>query len=164
MVGEMGKKPKGRILVLGVGNLLMGDEGVGIHAVRELSKRTLPSYVDTLDGGTAGLDLLPLMRGYEMVLIIDAVDAGQEPGAILRFTPQDIRSDNGDLVLSLHQAEIVRVMEFASYVGQALPPIIIYGIQPESLDWSTELSATVRAQLDALVSAVQEEVSKIARQ
>ncbi len=149
-----------RVLVLGVGNLLRGDEGVGVHAVRELTKQSLPPYVDVVDGGTAGLDLLHLMEGYDRVLIIDAVEAGEEPGAMLRFTPQDVTSRTGDFAISLHQTEVLEVFSLAAYLGRELPPTIIYGIQPEAMDWSTELSSTVQERLGALLDAIQEELSK----
>jgi hydrogenase maturation protease len=161
---RMSTTAKERILVLGVGNLLMGDEGVGIHAVRELMERTLPPHVDVIDGGTAGLDLLHIMEGYERVLIIDAVDVGEEPGAILRFGPQDVTSQDADLSMSLHQTEVLRVLEFATYVGQTLPPVVIYGVQPETMEWSLELSPRVQARLDSLVGAVHDEVSTLGRQ
>ena len=148
-----------RVLVLGVGNLLMGDEGVGIHAVRELMKRPLPPHVNVVDGGTAGLDLLHLMEGYSRVVIIDAVEAGEEPGAILRFTPEDITSQDGELAISLHQTELLEVFSLAAYLGRDLPPIVIYGVQPQAMDWSTELSPTVEDRLDSLLDAVQEELS-----
>ena len=156
----MEKGPRERILVLGVGNLLMGDDGVGIHAVRELVKRTLPPGVDVVDGGTAGLDLLRLMEGYAKVVIIDAVDAGEEPGAILRFTPEDITTQTVDFAVSLHQTELLKVLELATCVGQSLPPIVVYGVQLMEMAWSTELSPAVQDQLTPLVEAVLEEVSK----
>lgn len=160
---RMSTTTKERILVLGVGNLLMGDEGVGIHAARELMERTLPPRVDVIDGGTAGLDLLHLIEGYERVLIIDAVDVGEEPGAILRFSPQDVTSQDGDFPMSLHQTEVLRVLEFADYVGQELPPVVIFGVQPESMEWSLELSPRLQARLDLLVDAVHDEVSTVGR-
>ena len=150
---------RGQILVLGVGNLLLGDEGVGIHALRALAKCQLPPHVDLLDGGTPGFDLLHLIQGYEKALIIDAVDAGQEPGAVLRFAVEDVSSAPGGLALSLHQTEVLEVLQLARYLGRAMPPIILYGIQPETLDWGTELSDTVLGSLDTLLEAIQEEVS-----
>jgi hydrogenase maturation protease len=147
-----------RVLVLGVGNLLRGDEGVGVHAVRALTKRPLPPYVDVVDGGTMGLDLLHFMESYDRVLIIDAVEAGEEPGAILRFTPKDVTSQAGDFAISLHQTELLEIFALAAYLGRDLPPIVIYGVQPEAMGWSTELSATVEKRLDALLDAVQEEL------
>ena len=156
----MEKGPRERILVLGVGNLLMGDDGVGIHAVGELLKRALPPGVDVVDGGTAGLDLLRVMEGYAKVLIIDAVDAGQEPGAILRFTPEDITTQVVDFAVSLHQTEVLKVLELATCLGQSLPPIVVYGVQLREMAWGTELSPAVQDQLTPLVEAVLEEVSK----
>jgi hydrogenase maturation protease len=156
---EMEGRSRRLILVLGVGNLLLGDEGVGIHAVRELEKRALPPQVDVVDGGTAGLNLLDLMKGYERVIIVDAVDAGEEPGTILRFTPQEVASDAQALPLSLHQTEILKVLELATYLGRPLPPIIIYGIQPQAMDWSTELSPALQARLSKLVDAILREMA-----
>lgn len=159
MQREMEGRSRRLILVLGVGNLLLGDEGVGIHAVRELEKRALPPQVDVVDGGTAGLNLLDLMKGYERVIIVDAVDAGEEPGTILRFTPQDVASDAQALPLSLHQTEILKVLELATYLGRPLPPIIIYGIQPQAMDWSTGLSPALQARLSKLVDAILREIA-----
>jgi len=156
---EMEGRSRRLILVLGVGNLLLGDEGVGIHAVRELEKRALPPQVDVVDGGTAGLNLLDLMKGYERVIIVDAVDAGEEPGTILRFTPQEVASDAQALPLSLHQTEILKVLELATYLGRPLPPIIIYGIQPQAMDWSTGLSPALQARLSKLVDAILREIA-----
>lgn len=137
----------------------MADEGVGVHAVRELWKRTLPAHVDVVDGSTAGLDILQLMEGYDRVVIIDAVDAGLEPGTILRFRPEDVTHEVADLSLSLHQEKVLRVLDLAEYLGRDLAPIVIYGMQPEGMGWSTELSPTVRARLDSLLVAVEQELS-----
>ncbi len=159
MQREMEGRSRRLILVLGVGNLLLGDEGAGIHAVRELEKRALPPQVDVVDGGTAGLNLLDLLKGYERVIIVDAVDAGEEPGTILRFTPQEVASDTQALPLSLHQTEILKVLELATYLGRPLPPITIYGIQPQAMDWSTELSPALQARLSKLVDAILREIA-----
>jgi hydrogenase maturation protease len=155
----MEERSEGRILILGLGNVLLGDEGVGIHAVRELQKRNLPLRADVVDGGTAGLNLLDLVRGYERVIIVDAVDAGEDPGTILRFTPQEVASETEGLPLSLHQTEVLKVLELASYLGQSLPPIVIYGIQPQAMDWSTELSPALQARLPQFVDTVLREIA-----
>ena len=159
MKGWMKRLPEQRVLILGVGNLLMGDEGIGVHAVRELWKRTLPAHVDVVDGSTAGLEILQLMEGYVRVVIIDAVDAGLEPGTILRFRPKDVTPQDVDLPLSLHQEKVLRVLELADYLGRDLAPVVIYGMQPEAMGWSTELSPAVQARLDSLLDAVEEELS-----
>jgi len=138
----------------------LGDEGVGIHALRALARRELPPHVDLLDGGTPGFDLLHLIQGYEKVLIVDAVDAGQEPGAVLRFVVEDVSSASAGLALSLHQTEVLEVLQLGRYLGRALPPIVLYGVQPQTMDWGTELSDTVLDSLDALLEAIQKEVSE----
>jgi len=154
----MEERSEGRTLILGVGNLLLGDDGVGIHAVRELESRALPPHVDVVDGATAGVDLLDLMRGYERVIIVDAVEAREEPGSFFRFTPEDVTSEADAFPLSLHQAEIVKILELANYLGQALPPIVIYGMQPKALSWRTNLSTALQARLPELVDAILEEL------
>ena len=158
--GHMENSLRERNVIIGLGNLLMGDDGVGIHAVRELTRRALPTGIDVVDGGTPGLDLLRLMDGYSKVLIIDAVDAGQEPGAILRFTPEDVTTQAVDFAVSLHQTEVLKTLELATCVGQPFPPTVVYGMQPGEMSWSTELSPAVQAKLDSLVEAVVEEVSR----
>jgi hydrogenase maturation protease len=155
----MEERTEGRTLILGLGNVLLGDEGVGIHAVRELEKRNLPPHVAVVDGGTAGLNLLDLIRGYERVIIVDAVDAAEDPGTIFRFTPQEVASKTEGLPLSLHQTEVLKVLELSNYLGQPLPPIVIYGIQPQLIDWSTDLSPALQARLPQLVDAVLEEIA-----
>jgi len=157
--GWMKGLPERRVLVLGLGNLLMGDEGIGVHAVRELWKRTLPAHVDVVDGGTAGLEILELMQGYDKVVIIDAVDAGMEPGTILRFGSQDVTFEEVDAALSLHQEKVLRVLKLAEYLGRDLAPVVIYGMQPEAMGWSTELSPAVLARLGSLVDTVEGEFS-----
>ena len=77
-------------LVLGVGNLLMSDDGVGVHAVQRLEKRTLPPGVEVLDGGTCGLDLLQFFEGVERLIVLDAANLGREPGAIVRLEGEDV--------------------------------------------------------------------------
>ena len=146
------------MLILGLGNLLLQDEGVGIHAIRELAKRVLPPHVDAVDGGTAGLHLLDVMAGYGRVIIVDAIDADEAPGTILRFTPQEVACEGQAPPISLHQTEVLKVLELASYVGQPIPPVVVYGMQPQVMEWGTELSAPLRARLCALVEAILEEL------
>jgi hydrogenase maturation protease len=159
VLGSMDEPREGRILILGVGNLLLGDEGVGIHAVRRLEEQPLPPHVDLLDGGTAGVDLLDLLEGYDKVVVIDAVDAGEQPGIIFRFTAEDVNSGSTGLPLSLHQTEVLEVLKLGSYIGQDLPPVVIVGVQPAAMDWSTSLSTTVERQMESLLDAVLLEIS-----
>jgi hydrogenase maturation protease len=81
-----------RTLVLGLGNLLLQDEGLGVRAVQQLTQKHLPRAVQVLDGWTRGLDLLPYLNGVSNLLILDAVDAGQTPGSMVRLEGDDIHA------------------------------------------------------------------------
>jgi hydrogenase maturation protease len=155
----MNEQREGRTLVLGVGNVLLGDEGVGVHAVRKLREKALPPHVDVVDGGTAGVDLLGLIDGYAKVIIIDAVDAGEPPGSVFRFTPEDIPTGDREVPLSLHQSEVLEILRLGEYLGQDLPPVVIYAVQPQAMDWNTSLSAPVEQQMGLLLEAIQREFS-----
>ncbi len=139
--------------------MLLGDEGVGIHAVRKLRERPLPPHVDVVDGGTAGVDLLGLIDGYANVIIIDAVDAGEPAGSLFRFKPEDIPAGDTEVPLSLHQAEVLEILRLGEYLGQDLPPVVIYAVQPEAMDWNTNLSLAVEQQTERLLDAIQREFS-----
>jgi len=76
-----------RVLILGLGNPLLGDEGVGLRAVEELKGLELPDGVTVAEGGTTGLGLVSLMEGYQRVIVVDAADMGHPPGCVVRFTP-----------------------------------------------------------------------------
>ena len=149
----------GRTVVIGVGNLLLRDEGVGIHAVRELQKRTLPPGVEVIDGGVAGVRLLDLFSGVHKLLLIDAAEMGLEPGAVARFTPEDVRFQSGDLKLSTHDVALPEVLAIARAVNQCPSEVIILGIQPKEISWGMELTPEVRGAVPKVVELVLEEIS-----
>jgi hydrogenase maturation protease len=147
-----------RTVVIGVGNLLLRDEGVGIHAVRELQKRALPPEAELIDGGVAGVRLLDLFSGAQKLLLIDAAEMGLEPGAVARFTPEDVRFQSGDLKLSTHDVALPEVLAIARVVNQCPSEVIILGIQPKEISWGTELTPEVRAAVPKVVELVLEEI------
>jgi len=148
----------GRTVVIGVGNLLLRDEGVGIHAVRELQKRSLPPGVEVIDGGVAGIRLLDWFSEAQKLLLIDAAEMGLEPGAVARFTPEDVRFQSGDLKLSTHDVALPEVLAIARAVNQCPSEVIILGIQPKEISWGTELTPEVRAAVPKVVELVLEEI------
>ncbi|MFH1154179.1 MAG: hydrogenase maturation protease, partial [Pseudomonadota bacterium] len=94
-----------KLLVLGVGNILLSDEGIGVHAVHELLKETWPEDVEFIDGGTFTQDIFYLFNEYELVLVLDIVRAGHEPGTVYRLSEQDLRQDEKHC-LSLHDIDL----------------------------------------------------------
>jgi len=145
--------------VLGVGNLARSDDGLGIHAVRRLGERyRLGPGVELIDGGTAGLALLPRLAGLSRVLVIDAVDSGSEPGTLVRLEAGDWEEalGRGGSVHAVGLADLVA----AARLGGALPALlVVHGAQPASTAIGAELTAPLAAVLDGLVDRVAGELS-----
>jgi hydrogenase maturation protease len=145
-----------RIIVLGIGNTLNRDEGVGVHAVRALESRYQPSAighrprVEFLDGGTLGLNLLPIVEEASHLLILDAVDARQAPGAVIELLGSEIPLFTG-MKLSQHQVTFQEVLGLAA-VREKLPPHLhLIGVQPADLAIGLELSPIVAAALPEII-------------
>lgn len=147
-----------QLLILGVGNVLLKDEGVGVHVVRELKKRKYPPEVSIIDGGTAGLDLLYLIEDASRLIIIDATNGDAEPGAVFRFSPEELDDFIPSINNSLHQIGLLEVLHLGRAMG-ILPPTVIFGVQPAVIDWGMELSQELSERLPQLVSQVEEEIN-----
>ncbi|MGD8996727.1 MAG: hydrogenase maturation protease [Anaerolineae bacterium] len=145
-------------LILGLGNPLRGDDGVGARVVEELTHRDLPQAVTALDGGTGGLDLLRLLEQWERVVIVDAADVGREPGQYVRFTPDQVRLASASSTLSLHNAGLSEVLTLAEALELDLPELVIFGVQPAEIGWKEGLSPAVAAAVTTLADAILDEI------
>lgn len=146
------------ILVLGLGNMILRDEGVGVRAVERLAERyRLPEDVELLDGGTIGLGLLPYLEGVTHLLIIDTVQHGQSPGAIVRLQNEQIPQALA-LKLSMHQAGLQELLAALSLQGHLPPQVVLWGVEPQAIEPGLELSEPVAQNLDALVDSVAAEL------
>ena len=144
-----------KVSLIGLGNILMRDEGVGVHAVKAVQERyELPPQVDIVDGGTAGLDLLPFLEGRERVLFVDAVDFGEEPGFIGELTNEAIPAKFGKNQASLHHVGLADVLA-AAWLLEALPQeICLIGIQPQTLEIGLDLSEKLQEKMDLLLARI----------
>lgn len=143
-----------RTLVLGVGNLLMSDEGVGVHVIRQLIERyRIPEEIQILDGGTLGLDLLYYLEGVENVLIIDAVETGEAPGTIIRMDGDEVPAFLS-IKMSPHQIGIPDMLAAAKLKDLFPQKLTLFGIQPESIVISMELSPTIALTIDQIIDVV----------
>jgi hydrogenase maturation protease len=129
--------------------------------VEELTRRGLPPGVTALDGGTGGLDLLPVLEGWQRVVVVDAADVGREPGQFVRFTPEQVRLAQTADQLSLHNAGLGETLALADALGRTLPHMVIFGVQPAEVGWRQGLSPAVETTLPALADAVLEELAEI---
>jgi hydrogenase maturation protease len=150
----------GKIVVLGVGNLLLADEGVGIHAIQDLGRRDLPPEVELVDGGTSTLNLLPNLHRARAVIVIDALKAGGTAGDIYRCRPEDL-VENQEQPMSLHQVDFVQLLQIAERLGYGIGPAVIYGVEPGEITWSMDLSPAVAAKMPRLLELVVAEIARI---
>jgi hydrogenase maturation protease len=147
-----------RAAVLGIGNLLLGDEGVGIHTIRALRERfVFPGGVNIIDGGTMGLDLLPFIEGNDLLLIIDAVDFNAEPGTVRVVEGKDVRTFM-DMKFSVHQIGLPDMLFAASLTGVLPGTMCLVGIQPDRIETGLQLSVKVRDNFDSLMDTVKDKL------
>lgn len=145
-------------LVLGIGNLLIGDEGVGCKAVEELNARySLPPEIECIDGGTAGFELLGLMDGRDQVILIDALRNDMEPGTSVFIEGEDVPKAF-QTSISPHQLGISDVLA-AAQLTDALPEhLVLYGIEPKQLEVGIGLTPEVEAGMEKVILAVVEQL------
>src|SRR6516164_5044813 len=140
------------LAVLGLGNPLRQDDGVGIHAVRMLSVDSrLPREVQIIDGGTLGLNLLPSLRGVSHLLALDAVDTAASPGTVSRFAEAKLMGL--PISKSVHLLGFADILGALSLLDEAPREVVLLGIQPGSTEWGLTLSPIVDAALNDLVEA-----------
>ncbi len=147
------------VVVLGLGNPLMADEGIGIYLVERLmeSASQYPA-VDFVDAGTGGLSILYHIEGHSKAIVIDCAFMDEPPGTIRRFTPEEVRSTKVLAQQSLHEADLMRIIAMARELGQAPDQIVIFGIQPERVEPGLGLSRTLTERIDEYVSMILHEL------
>ncbi|MEJ5349456.1 MAG: HyaD/HybD family hydrogenase maturation endopeptidase [Desulfosoma sp.] len=149
-----------KILVLGVGNVLLKDEGLGVHLVRRLeASYAFSENVELMDGGTLGLRLLDPISQADHVIVIDAIQKGEAPGTVHRISAEDL-SKKVTFKNSIHQLDLVETLAYAEVLGQR-PSCIIMGMEPLDIEpWGITLTAPVAANLKQLETLVLEEIQK----
>ena len=144
----------GQTLVMGLGNELLADEGVGVHAVRSLHQAQLPAKVVILEVGTAILNVVSELEYAERIIIIDAMKGGQLPGTVYKVSLEECRGNMQ--IASLHGFDIFRVLALAG--RSDVPPVTVFGVEPKRIDWSMALSSVVDESLPTLLEAVLREL------
>lgn len=141
-----------KVLVLGIGNVLMGDEGVGVHAIRYLQTKPLPKSVELLDGGTGGFHLLSLFEQYNPLVIIDATMDGTSPGTIRVIEPRF--ASDFPRTLSAHDIGLRDMVEAANLLGH-LPKIFLIIVSIEKIQpMSDTLSAEIQSTMESIGKSV----------
>jgi len=147
------KKP---VVVIGLGNPLMADEGIGVYLIERLGERTdRHPGVDFIDAGTGGMSVLHWIEGRRKAVLIDCAFMGREPGTIGRFTPDEVRSAKVLAHQSLHEADLLHILALAERLGQGPEQVVIFGIQPQVVALRQGLS-------DVLLDRTEQYLSQIA--
>lgn len=150
-----------KVLILGIGNLLLTDEGIGVHAVQTLLRDyIIPNHVEVIDGGTVGMELLPLIAETDHLILLDAVNTGNPPGTIIRLDDDQVPA-LFRTKLSPHQVGLSDVLAAIHLTGEHPDHLTLFGVEPASLALGMELSAQVAPQLGRLMALVVAELDKL---
>lgn len=145
-----------KVLILGIGNVLMGDEGIGVHVVNALEKAALPEGVECLDGGTGSFLLLEPMQKAEKVILIDATIDGSEVGAIRRLRPR--YSTDYPRTLTAHDIGLKDLLDAFYLMGEKAPEVSLYAVTiPPLQDMQAELSPRIKATVPKVAELVWDE-------
>jgi len=147
-----------KTLILGIGNFLLKDEGVGVHFAERLLVDGIPDNVIVEDGATGGIDLLYLMEGYEKAIIIDAMDFMATPGTVKKVSLNEIKNRKSHLSVSLHGISFFDIIEIAKELSLDLPEIKIIGIQPGDISQGVNLTPEIDAAYAEVKRLVFEEI------
>jgi hydrogenase maturation protease len=138
--------------VLGLGNTLHSDDGIGPQAIERLRNDSrVPEDVALIEGGTLGLELLTYVWDCSYLLVLDAVDVGQPPGTLVRMSSQELQTLPGKG--SVHQLGLADLLVALRILANRTPEVVLLGVQPASIEWGTELSPAVAAVLPAMADA-----------
>ncbi|MEN8614665.1 hydrogenase maturation protease [Dehalogenimonas sp. THU2] len=148
------------VLVLGVGNILLSDEAAGIRVIEALQKLPLPEGVEVVDGATRAMELMDIIRGRKKVIIVDAVAAESEPGAVFRFGPGQL-AEIKQMSISVHDIGVHEAIFFLRMTDELPEDIVFYGIQPGSLALHEGLTPEVNAAVKKVIDFVLEDLKNL---
>ncbi len=148
-----------KVLILGIGNYLMGDEGVGVHVIHALSKTKLPDFVDIMDGGTGSFDLMPIIARYPLVIFVDATMDMRKPGTIDVIYPKFAK--DFPVVLSAHDVGLKDMIDALEFKGE-LPKIILVTLTiKQMIPMTIELTPEIKEAVPKVVDKIKEIIDNI---
>ena len=148
------------LLVMGVGNELLTDDGAGVHAVRALAAEEWPEGVDFIEGGTCTQDIFYLFKGYTRLLVLDVVKSGREPGTLYSLSEADLVGREGQR-LSLHDIDLLDSLKMAELAG-GRPVMDVVGVEPEDFtSWSMQPTETIRKVMPKFLELARRRIREI---
>lgn len=144
-------------VILGIGNILLKDDGIGVHVVKKLEDEGLPSNIEVVDGGTSTLDTLNYFLEYKKIIVIDSLKAGYEPGTIYKIKPEDIKNYKREN-LSIHDVQILDVVKIAEMYDKH-PDVTIFGIEPKEIVYDTEMTDCMKRKVPEIINLIKKELN-----
>lgn len=152
--------PKPKILIIGIGNTLLQDEGIGVHIIEELQKIGLPDNIYLVNGGSGELDLMDYMhKGIGKVIIIDAIKGGRMHGTTFRLSATEIISARKH-IYAFHQTELIDLCHGIDLFGRKPKEIVIIGVVPCKTEWSLTLSPELQSKIPDIIRVILDEIEK----
>ncbi len=154
-------KSRAKVVVIGVGNILLKDEGIGVHVAQALQKLEPCEDIDleVIDAGTSP-DVFLSFQGVDKLIVIDAARGGGEPGTIYRFDPENLAHEAKGIT-SVHQVGLPQSLKLMDYLGLKPKEVVIFGIEPKEIDWGLELSAEIGQKIPEVVKLILDEARKV---
>jgi len=144
------------VAIIGIGNILRKDDGIGVHVINELEKEGLTSTIQLVDGGTSTLDMLGYFLDYERIIVVDCLKAGYEPGTIYKIKAEDIKNYKKES-LSIHDVQILDVVKMANMM-ERFPSVVIFGIEPKEIEFDLEMSDVMKSKIPEVIKLIKKEL------
>jgi hydrogenase maturation protease len=148
------------ILILGIGNILLKDEGVGVRVVEAMQQMELGPDIEAIDGGTGGADLLAIIANRRKLIVIDAADADVEPGTVLKLGADDLANQSKESI-SLHEFGLAETLFAAAQLKCSPKEVVILGVKPFEVAYGTELTPPIAAIIPRVVNLALAEASSV---
>ena len=151
--------------VVGTGNILMLDEGVGVHVVERLGREDMPPDVELFDAGVAIADVMDDLSQFDRVIIVDATRGGEEPGAIYKYRLEDLNMEDfrNRHLASVHDITLVETLMLNKLTGNLPEDIVLIGVEPARMEAGIGLSEIVESKMDAIVEVLMGEIAAVKR-
>jgi len=143
-------------VIIGIGNILLQDDGVGVHVIKQLEDEKLPSTIELVDGGTSTLDMLGFFLDFKKVIVVDCLRAGLKPGTIYKIKPEDIKNYKKEN-LSIHDVQILDVARMANMMNK-YPEVVIFGIEPEKISLDLEMTEIMVSKIPEIIRNIKKEL------
>ena len=148
-------------VIIGIGNILLQDDGVGVHVIKQLENEMLPSTIELVDGGTSTLDMLGFFLDYKKVIVVDCLRAGLKPGTIYKIKPEDIKNYKKEN-LSIHDVQILDVVKMANMMNK-YPEVVIFGIEPEKISLDLEMTEIMVSKIPEIILQYKKRIRRLIR-